>query len=135
MSYIEEIKSKGSGANPYFGLMGIEVQDFGDGQAELTLRVRGDMLNGAGWLQGGVYVSLADEAMALAIFTELEEKKGIATISESTDYYRGINSGILTAKGRIIKKTRKLIFAEGITCSEDESQVYSKTTASFLITG
>ncbi|UUX91642.1 PaaI family thioesterase [Methanoplanus endosymbiosus] len=135
MSYIEDIKSKGNAANPYFCLMGIEAGDFGGGRAELSMKVRGDMLNGAGWLQGGVYVSLADEAMALAIFTVLEEGKGIATVSESTDYYKGLKSGILTAKAKIIKKTRKLIFAESITCSEDGSTVYSRTSASFLITG
>jgi uncharacterized protein (TIGR00369 family) len=135
MSYIEDIKSKGSAANPYFGLMGINVQDFGNGEAKLSMNVREEMLNGAGWLQGGVYVSLADEAMALAIFTFLEDGKGIATVSESTDYYKGLNSGVLTAKARIIKRTRKLIFAEGVTCSEDGSTVYSRTSASFLITG
>ena len=91
MSYIEEIRRKGRKANPFLSLMGIELGSFGDGQAILTMEVRPDMLNGAGWLQGGLFTAICDEAMALALFTSLEEDENIATISESTTFLRGVN--------------------------------------------
>ena len=55
MSYIEEIRRKGRKANPFFLLMGIELGSFGNGQAKLSMKVRPDMLNGAGWLQGFIH--------------------------------------------------------------------------------
>lgn len=132
MTYPEELSKLGRGANPYFGLMGIDAESFGDGSAVLSMEVRPDMLNGAGWLQGGVYVSLIDEAMALAIYTILKEDEGIATISENTNFYKGVREGKIYAKARVVRRGRRIIFAEGFCYSEnDEKNVLAKTTASF----
>ena len=132
MTYPEELSRLGRGANPYFGLMGIDAESFGDGSAVLSMEVRPNMLNGAGWLQGGVYVSLIDEAMALAIYTILKEDEGIATISENTNFYKGVREGKIYAKARVVRRGRRIIFAEGFCYSEnDEKNVLAKTTASF----
>jgi len=112
--YINEIKKRGSSANPFFKTMGIDILEFKEGQGTVFMEVSENMLNGGGWLQGGVYVSLADEAMALAICTTLEEGERIATITETTRFYRGVNSGTLFAEGRVLKKGRRTIFAKGI---------------------
>src|SRR5512137_1799677 len=101
MSYLEEIKRLGRAANPFFLLMGIDVCSFGNGRAELSMEVLPDMLNGAGWLQGGLYTALCDEAMALALFTSLKEDECIATISESTSYLQGVKSGKVVAIGKV----------------------------------
>ena len=107
MSYLDGIKRMGPAANPFFLLMGIDVCSFGNGQAELSMEVRPDMLNGAGWLQGGLYTALCDEAMALALFTSLSEGECIATISESTSYLQGVRGGKILAIGKVIKKGRQ----------------------------
>ncbi|WOF15369.1 PaaI family thioesterase [Methanoplanus sp. FWC-SCC4] len=134
MSYPDEVLKKGRLANPYFCLMGIDPISFGDGGCVLLMDVRADMLNGAGWLQGGIYVSLADEAMALAISTILNAGEGIATISETTSFLRGVNTGKICAKASVVRRGRKIIFAEGIVFQkDDESKVLSKTTASFAV--
>ncbi|HQC33607.1 MAG TPA: PaaI family thioesterase, partial [Methanoculleus sp.] len=91
MGYIEELKRVGRDANPFFTLMGIELGEYGDGRASLTMEVRPDMLNGAGWLQGGIYVALADEAIALALYTLLADNEEIATIDEHTSFIKGVN--------------------------------------------
>ena len=104
MGYLEEIKARGRAANPFFLLMGIVVDSFGNGQAELSMQVRPDMLNGVGWLQGGLYTALSDEAMALALYTALESGERIATISESTSYLEGVRDGKIIAKGRVVRK-------------------------------
>jgi uncharacterized protein (TIGR00369 family) len=132
--YLERIKSHGRDANPFFRLMGIEVVSFGEGEAVLSMEVRHDMLNGAGWLQGGLFTALCDEAMALAIFTVLENGERIATISESTSFLQGIRKGSAIASGRVIKKGRQVAFTEG-TVSDGEGHKLSKTSASFAIIG
>ena len=85
-----------------------------------------------GWLQGGLYTALCDEAMALALFTALEDGAVIATISESTTFLRGVRSGKISALGRVAKLGRSIAFLEGEVRSE-EGDVLSRTHASFAI--
>lgn len=132
MGYLEEIRKAGRDANPFFRLMGIEVESFGEGSAILSMNVRPDMLNGVGWLQGGLYGALCDEAMALALYTRLEEGEQIATISESTSYLRGVRNGKIRARAEIVRKGRQVAFLEGCVTDAGDG-LLSKTTASFTI--
>jgi acyl-CoA thioesterase len=132
MGYLEEVRKIGRDANPFFRLRGIEVESFGKGRARLSMNVRPDMQNGAGWLQGGLYGALCDEAMALALYTILEEGEQIATISESTSYLRGVRDGKVQARAQIVRKVRQGAFLEG-SVTDAEDALLSKTTASFTI--
>jgi uncharacterized protein (TIGR00369 family) len=135
MSYLEKIRDQGRQANPFFCLMGIDVVSVGEGNAVLRMEVRPDMLNGVGWLQGGIFAALADEAMALALYSLLSQKEGIATISESTSFIRGVRDGVLIAEGRVIKKGRRVAFAEGdVTLDQKEKKILARTCAAFAVT-
>jgi len=135
MTYLENIKKDGKYANPFFCFTGIEIVQNSEGYAVLKMVVRPDMHNGVGWLQGGIFVALADEAMALALYPMLEKDEGIATISESTSFFKGIREGIIVAEGRVIRKGRRVAFCEGeIRIENAEKTLLSKTTASFAIT-
>ncbi|VVB71911.1 Thioesterase superfamily protein [uncultured archaeon] len=133
MSYLEEIRLRGRDANPFFRLMEIEVGPFGNGEARLSMKVRPDMHNGVGWLQGGLFTALCDEAMALALFTVLDEGTGIATISESTSFLQGVRTGEITAAARVIKRGRAVAFMEGEVTKSDDGSRLSLTSASFAI--
>ncbi|MDI6718507.1 MAG: PaaI family thioesterase [Methanomicrobiales archaeon] len=133
-SYLELIRRRGRDANPFFRLMGIEISRIGSGEAELTMRIRPDMANGAGWLQGGIYLSLTDEAMALALYSVLGPGEGVATISESTSFIRGAREGGLIARGRVVRRGRRVAFAEGEVRREGgDAELLARTTASFAI--
>ncbi|MHC1626757.1 MAG: PaaI family thioesterase [Methanoculleaceae archaeon] len=134
MDYLERLSREGAAANPFFTLMGISVERFGDGEAVLQMDVRPDMMNGAGWLQGGILTALADEAMALAIFSVLDGG-GIATVSESTGYFRGVREGRLAATGRVVRRGRRIVFAEGEVRKIPDDILCSRTQAAFVITG
>jgi acyl-CoA thioesterase len=131
MGYLEEIKRCGRDANPFFVLMGINIVSYGKGNAELSMDIRPDMMNGAGWMQGGLYTALADEAMALALFATLGENARIATISETTSYFKGVKTGRISARSRVMKRGRSVAFVEAeVYAGED---LLSKTSASFAI--
>lgn len=132
MSYLDDIERVGRKANPFFCLMDIDPESYGDGRAELSMSVRPDMLNGVGWLQGGVYVSLIDEAMALALITVIGSDEGIATISETTQFIKGVRDGRIRARAHVVRAGRKIIFAEGFAFVEGkEDTILARTTASF----
>lgn len=136
MNYRERIQRDGRTANPFFCLMGIDVVSAGNGKAELAMQVRPDMHNGVGWLQGGMLVALADEAMALAVYTQLSDGEGIATISESTSFLRGTREGSITAEGRVIRKGRRVAFCEAEVWADNggERSLLSRTSAAFTVT-
>jgi acyl-CoA thioesterase len=135
ISYLEKIRNQGRQANPFFCLMGIDVVSVDAGKAVLRMEVRPDMLNGVGWLQGGIFTALADEAMALALYSLLAPHEGIATISESTSFIRGVRNGVLIAEGRVIKKGRRVAFAEGdVTLDQKEKKILARTSAAFAVT-
>lgn len=135
MSYLDTIRKDGRYANPFFCLMGIDLVTSEPGKAVLKMQVRPDMLNGVGWLQGGILVALADEAMALAIYPMLAPGEGIATISESTSFVKGTREGVIYAGGTVLKKGRRVAFAEGEVWMENgEKILLSRTTAAFAVT-
>lgn len=135
MSYLEKIKKEGRSANPFFSLMGIDVVSVEPGKAILRMGVRSDMQNGVGWLQGGIFTALTDEAMALAIYPMLSSHEGIATISESTSFIKGVQEGFLIAEGRVIKKGRRVTFAEGdVRVDDAKKTILATTSAAFAVT-
>jgi len=135
MSYLEKIRKKERDANPFFCLMGIDVVRVEAGRAVLRMEIRPDMWNGVGWFQGGMFTALADEAMALALYPLLSRNEGIATISESTSFIKGAREGVLIAEGRVIKKGRRVAFAEGeVFTGDDEKTMLSRTSAAFAVT-
>ncbi len=136
MNYRERLNKDGRSANPFFCLMGVDVECAEAGRAVLKMAVRPEMYNGVGWLQGGMLVALADEAMALAVYTCLSEGEGIATISESTSFIKGVREGMVFAEGRVIRKGRRVAFCEGEvwTGSGEEKSLLSRTSAAFAVT-
>jgi len=134
MNYLERIKKDGRVANPFFGQMGIEIVEAADGRGVLKMAVRPDMHNGVGWLQGGLLVALADEAMALAVYSQLAKGEGIATISESTSFIKGTRDGIIYAEGRVIRKGRRVAFCESeVWTGTGERILLSRTSAAFAV--
>jgi len=135
MSYLENIRKDGRNANPFFCLMGIDVVSIEPGKAVLRMQVRPDMMNGVGWLQGGMLAAIADEAMALALYSVLTDTEGIATISESTSFIKGVQDGCIMASGQVIRKGRRVAFAESeVFVDDDERTTLSRTTAAFAVT-
>jgi acyl-CoA thioesterase len=134
MSYFEEIKKRGRDVNPFFVMMGIDVVSIGEGTAQLSMKVRSDMLNGVGWIQGGIFTAMADEAMALALYTVISPGERIATISETTSFLKGAKDEVLVATGRVVRKGRRVAFAESEVRKEtSEGEILARCAAAFAI--
>jgi uncharacterized protein (TIGR00369 family) len=134
MSYLNEIERRGKEANPFFCLMDIEPVSWGDGKARLEMKVRRDMTNGEGWLQGGVYTSLIDEAMALAIYTLLDEHEMIATISSTTHFLRGAKADtLIAAEALVTRRGRQIVFTEGRAYTVEDGRDLARCSASFAV--
>jgi uncharacterized protein (TIGR00369 family) len=134
MSYFEELKRRGRDANPFFVMMGIDVDSIGQGTARLTMKVRPDMWNGVGWMQGGIFTAMADEAMALALYTVISPGERIATISETTSFLKGAKDELLVATGRVVRKGRRVAFTESEVRKDTENgEILARCAAAFAI--
>ena len=134
MSYFEEIQKRGRDVNPFFVLMGIDVVSIGKGTARLSMEVRPDMHNGVGWMQGGIFTAMADEAMALALYTAISPGERIATISETTSFLKGAKDGVLLATGRVVRKGRRVAFTDGeVRKDSDSGEILARCAAAFAI--
>jgi acyl-CoA thioesterase len=135
MNYLEKIRQSGRDANPFFRLMDIEIGDICEGNAEISMKIRADMLNGENWLQGGLFTALADEAMVLAIYSLLAPDEQVATISETTTFISGAREGdVIVASGRVIKKGKRVVFAEGdVGLLEGGQGIISRSSAAFAV--
>jgi len=131
-SYLDRLRTEGERANPFFLWTGVRVLSSDGGTGEIELPVRLELCNGEGWVQGGLYTALADEAIVLAIYQTLQEGETIATITESTSFLRGVNAGTLRAVGRVVKRGRRVIFGEG-QVFDGEGKLCSITTASYAV--
>jgi len=131
-SSLDRLRTEGERANPFFLWTGVRVLSSDGGTGEIELPVRLELCNGEGWVQGGLYTALADEAIVLAIYQTLQEGETIATITESTSFLRGVNAGTLRAVGRVVKRGRRVIFGEG-QVFDGEGKLCSITTASYAV--
>ena len=133
--YAEKIAAIGSAANPTFMTLGITPVSWGNNQAVLKMTITDKFHNGVGFLQGGFYVILADEAIALAILAELAPDQGTTTISETTEFIRSAKDGEIFAVARINRKGRRIVFAEAeVRRGSEDGEILSKTTTSYLVT-
>jgi acyl-CoA thioesterase len=135
MHYFQQILARGRAVNPFFCLMGIDIGEINRGVATLRMPVRADMHNGEDWLQGGMFTALADEAMVLAICSLLLEGETLATISETTSFMRGARDGVLIAEGKVVKKGRRVAFAEAeVRYDSPDRPLLSRSMAAYAIT-
>jgi acyl-CoA thioesterase len=133
MNYFERIRERGRDINPFLTLMEVEIGELKRGSAVLRMKIRQDMMNGEGWLQGGIFTALADEAMVLAIYPLIGPGERIATISETTIFLAGIQEGVLVAEGRLIKRGKRVVFAEGDVRTLDSDRILARSSAAYAV--
>lgn len=70
-------------------------------------------VNATGVVHGGMLVSLADQAMSMLVW-EAMERTPCVTIQLDTQFLSSARPGdFIQARGRVIRKTRSLVFVQG----------------------
>lgn len=100
--------------------LGINILDAQDGYAKMSLIVKKEHINIAGFTHGGVIFSLADCAFAEAV--NFGDRNAVA-IQVSINYLRPTSEGdLLTAEANIISDSRTLVLCSVIV-KKDEKDV------------
>ncbi len=93
--------------------LGIEVTRLPEGRATAHLDLDARHLNSRGVVHGGVVASLLDNALGSAVLSSIPQEWRCATISLSVQFLEAAREGRLVATSRILRKGKRVAFAEG----------------------
>lgn len=131
-TYLRRFQAGEKSLNPYLDYFEITLEEVREGYARFRMPVHREYIQGAGFLQGGLIVALADEAIAHAAMTVLEPASGITTIELKCNFLAPVTKGELVAEASIFKKGRTLIIGDCLVKDENDRDVL-RCTATFLM--
>jgi uncharacterized protein (TIGR00369 family) len=131
-AYLRRLQGGERSLNPYLEYFDITLEEVREGCARFRMPVCHEYLQGAGFLQGGLIVALADEAIAHAAMTILEPAFGITTVELKCNFLAPVEKGDLIAEASIFKKGRTLIIGDCLVRDENNRDVL-RCTATFLM--
>jgi uncharacterized protein (TIGR00369 family) len=113
---------------PFVDHLGFEMVFFDEGQSELSYTPEPEHMNSFNVTHGGAVMTLLDVTLATAA-RSVDKGMGVVTIEMKTSFMQPA-SGTLTAKGRLIHRTRNMAFTEG-TLFDAEGRACAHATATF----
>jgi len=118
---------------PFVELLGMKLQRFGGGEAEIALELREDLTNSWSVAHGGVTMTLLDVAMAHAARSPDPATgalpPGVVTVEMKTSFMRP-GLGTLLARGRLLHKTASMAFCEG-SVQDEKGVLLAHATGTF----
>jgi uncharacterized protein (TIGR00369 family) len=105
-------------ANEYFRPE-IRIQE---GTAEVSLTVRPDFFHAASAVHGSVYFKLLDDATFFAA-SSLVDDVFVLTASFNIYFLRPISSGVMTARGTIVSRSKRLFIGEGVLVDSESNEI------------
>jgi len=116
---------KASLTEPVWRLLGIKLDEIGDGYARVRLETRPEHLNFVGTVHGGVIMTLADSAFGYAL-----NALHFPTVAAqfNTNFLNPVNPGKgLVAECRVLKAGKRTVMAE-ISVSDEDGTLIAKAT-------
>ena len=117
---------------PYFQLLGIKVVELAEGYARLTVPVIERMNSVLGALHGGVLSSLADSAVAMALFTMIEPREKPVTVELNINYLRPVQGDEAIAEARIVSRGRTIAVGD-VDITDKSGRLVAKSRATYVV--
>jgi uncharacterized protein (TIGR00369 family) len=125
-----------AGRSPHTALLGSEFLSWDAETQTATMRftVKREMCTWRGGVQGGLVAGYLDDVMGYAYVAATGGEMAPLNLDISMSLIRLIPEGAtITAKGRVVKGGRRVIFLEGELFAEDGT-VYARSTSTALPT-
>lgn len=107
--------------------IGAKVEEVEPGRAVVYIDIEEVHLNGAGTLHGGVYASLMDNSMGVAVLALVGTRT--ATIEMNTHFLGSVNEGRIVCRSEVVHRTRRTATAESKVYDADGNLVAMGTAA------
>ena len=103
------------------------VESAEPGRASLYVDVEDFHLNGNGTLHGGVYASLIDNAMGMAVLALVGTRT--ATVEMNVHFLGAVGGGRITCHAEVVHRTRRMAIAESNVYDDEGNFVWMGTVA------
>jgi uncharacterized protein (TIGR00369 family) len=110
--------------------IGAKVDEVKPGWAVIGIEIEDIHLNGAGTLHGGVYASLMDNAMGLAVLALVGTRT--ATIEMNTHFLGAVKEGRILCRSEVVHRTRRTATAES-KVHDDAGNLVAMGTGAFRV--
>jgi uncharacterized protein (TIGR00369 family) len=116
---------------PVAELIGLEAMRLEDGEAVMELEADERHSNPMGTIHGGILCDLADAAMGMAYFSQLEPGESFTTLELKINYLRPFWTGKLVAHGRVVSRGKTVGMTE-CDVVDDQGRLIAKATSTCL---
>jgi uncharacterized protein (TIGR00369 family) len=103
---------KARASTPIADLIGMILDEIGDGRAVAFLQAGPQHANPMGTLHGGVLCDLADAAMGMAFVSTLAAEESFTTLDLQIHFFRPVWQAKLRAEGRVVHRGRSVGYLE-----------------------
>jgi uncharacterized protein (TIGR00369 family) len=117
---------------PFEELVGLRIEQAGEGQALLSLPFTVKLANGGGVMHGGAMASLADTAVAMAIKSLLPRGTQFATTEMSMEFLAPVLAGHVTAQARVRGPEGRVFHGE-CELSGEHGEQYARFVSVFKV--
>lgn len=120
---------------PIARLIGLEMVEVAPGRAVFALDADHRHANPMGTLHGGVLCDLGDGAMGCAVATTMAEGESYTTLELQIHFFKPIWRQRLKATGVVVRRTRKVVYAEAEVHDEKGSLVAKLSSSCLILAG
>ena len=108
---------------PIMKTLGMNVVQFGEGKAVITMHVDERFHNPMGTLHGGIMTDLADASMGIALMSALGDEESFTTLELKMNFLRPVFEGELTAEAKVLHRGRTVALVESILKNKEGKEV------------
>jgi uncharacterized protein (TIGR00369 family) len=116
---------------PVAALIGLEEPRIENGEVIIELEAGEQHANPMGTIHGGILCDLADAAMGVAYFSQLEQGESFTTLELKINYLRPFWTGRLVAHGRVVSRGKTIGMTE-CDVVDERGRLIAKATSTCL---
>ncbi len=117
---------------PMYRLIGMEVVEARAGYAKFRLPFRKELTQPFGVMHGGAFATIADSAVAIALWGLVGTDKSFTTIEMKINFIAPVASGEVIAEGNIIHCGRRTAIGD-VTLKDQDGRLVGKCLATYMI--
>ena len=127
-----EVLKESANRIPMYQLLGMRVEEARAGYSRFRLPFRHEITQPMGIMHGGALATVADSAVAIALWGLVGMDKIFTTIEMKINYIAPVSSGEVIAEGNIIHCGRRTAVGE-VTLTDSDGKLVGKCIATYMI--